>query len=100
MTAETAISRGALAGMMADINRLRASLADEASQSAEEWERLGAIGGQRADDAAALLGRLRPAFQAMAKYCSDCDSQITAMMADPFDRKPIAIADAREGGAS
>ena len=69
------------------INRLRASLCDEASQIQEEWDALGRAGGQRDDHASTLLGRLRPILSALATHCDVCEKQIDALVYDPFGTK-------------
>jgi hypothetical protein len=81
------IEQGQLHGMLAEINVLRAAIDNECSEIAELWDGLGRAGGQRADHAAALLARLRPALGAMENFCGRCLIQINEHVADPFGRK-------------
>ncbi len=76
-----------LGTLMGTINGLRASLDAEQLEIAEQWEALGRIGGQRADHAASLLSRLRPALTRLASFCNDCEQQITDLVRDPFQRE-------------
>jgi len=68
------------------IDEIRAHLSDEADQLAEEWAGIGAAGGQRADHAAMLLGRLRPHLAELEQFAAACRQQITDMVANPFGR--------------
>jgi hypothetical protein len=58
--------------------------AGECDQIQEQWTALGRAGGQRADHAASLLGRLRNHLVGMAAYCEIVAKQIDQMAADPF----------------
>lgn len=62
----------------------------ETEDIAENWARLGQLGGQRDDHAAELLCRLRPSLENIARFCTDCATQITRMKADPFGREQAA----------
>ena len=84
MEPETAIEN--VAAITRRIDEIRAHLADEADEIAEEWAGIGAAGGQRADHAATLLGRLQPHLAELEQFAAACRQQIDALMADPFGR--------------
>ena len=75
------------AGLVRDMNAWRARIADESAQIVEEWAGLGRWNGQREDQAAALLARLRPILRDCAAYCERCEAQIDDWVADPFGRE-------------
>lgn len=78
--------------MLGEITRRVSGLRAECEDIAEQWQMLGNVGGQRADHAAVLLGRIRPHLQDLAAFCGVCESQITQMVTDPFQRKEAAHA--------
>jgi hypothetical protein len=56
-------------------------------EAADQWQGLGKVGGQRADHAAALLGKLRPHLRRVARLASQVEQQIDGWIADPFQQK-------------
>lgn len=76
--------------LIRQINARVSPLVWETEKIAENWARLGQLGGQRDDHAAELLCRLRPALEDIARFCTDCATQITRMKADPFGREQAA----------
>ena len=76
--------------LIRQINARVSPLVWETEDIAENWARLGQLGGQREDHAAELLCRLRPALENIAKFCTDCATQITRMKADPFGHEETA----------
>lgn len=78
--------------MLGEINRRVAFLRAECEDIAEQWQMLGNVGGQRADHAAELLGRLRPHLRDLASFATRCEKQMDDMVADPFCRKAVAHA--------
>jgi hypothetical protein len=85
MTPEQAIAK--LPALMGQINRFRAAVDNEQAEIQEQWAQLGRFGGQRADHAAQMLSRLRPALTELASFCQTCEQQIGEFVADPFGRK-------------
>lgn len=73
--------------LLGKLNVYRSNLADEISEIIELWDGLGRAGGQRADHAAELMSRLRPILSAIESFASIAQTQITTMLADPFERK-------------
>lgn len=84
MTPEHAIER--LGEMRDQMNRLAHAVQLASDAIGAQWRGLGQAGGQRADHAALLLSRLRPALRDLAAFCTTCEQQIDAFMADPFQR--------------
>jgi len=76
--------------LIRQINARVSPLVWETEDIAENWDRLGQLGGQRDDHAAELLCRLRPSLENIARFCTDCATQITRMKADPFGREQAA----------
>lgn len=76
--------------LIRQINARVSPLVWETEDIAENWARLGQLGAQRDDHAAELLCRLRPSLENIAKFCTDCATQITRMKADPFGREEAA----------
>jgi len=76
--------------LIRQINARVSPLVWETEDIAENWARLGQLGGQRDDHAAELLCRLRPALENIARFCTACATQITRMKADPFGREQAA----------
>lgn len=72
------------------LNRLVSQLGYEMDEIAERWAMLGNIGGQRDDHAAALVGTLRPHLDDLSRFCAAVSTQLTAMVADPFQRNSAA----------
>lgn len=87
MSPEQAI--GALPELLKQLNSPMHFLGLEADAVSEQWDGLGRVGGQRADHAAMLLGRLRPHLRDIAKFCVAVEKQIDGMIADPFQRKEV-----------
>lgn len=71
----------------AGINRKVSGLADETVDIVEQWDRLGAVGGQRDDHQAQLLMRLVPHLKSLASFATACVERIEQYHADPFGRK-------------
>lgn len=74
-------------GLAGKLNRMMTQLHAEIAEVDERWAMLGQQGGQRDDHAALLVGTLRPHLDEISRFCATCSQQITAMVADPFQRK-------------
>jgi len=70
--------------MQRNLNGMISPFICEQQDISEQWACLGIAGGQREDHAAKLLSRLRPHLHGIAEFCRIVESQITAMVADPF----------------
>ncbi len=81
-----------LGGLQGELNRALASLRCECEDITEQWELLQGLHGQRADAAAQLLCRLRPALDELAAFAGNCSTQITQMHADPYQRNEETVA--------
>jgi hypothetical protein len=84
MTAEQGIER--LEGLLEAIEQHHAELERRVRQIRQQWAGLGARGGQRADQAAALLATLVPELFRLEKLCTSVRAQIAGWQADPFGR--------------
>lgn len=82
MTPEKALE--SLGDIFARLDELQADIDQEAIQIQRQWEALGCTGGQRADHAAVLLGRLLPGLRLLSRYVNACAAHIEAMQRDPF----------------
>jgi hypothetical protein len=71
-------------GLMAKIEIEHRNLTTEAAEIIKQWDGLRRAGGQRADHAAALLKRLRPALGRLAKLATAADTAINRMVDNPF----------------
>lgn len=69
-----------------EINRRSHPISLEIDDIAEQWEQLKVIGGARADHAAALLSRLRPAIADLTRFLVRVENQIDDLVANPFGR--------------
>jgi hypothetical protein len=85
MTPENAVDK--LGTLIEHLDGLRGQLSKEAEEICQQWQRLGRVGGRRADHAAVLLGRLRPELRALSQWAATCEQQIAEMAADPFGQK-------------
>lgn len=81
---------GKVDDLLGRINQLVSSIRAESEDIAERWQALGMQGAQRADHAALLLGRMRPALVELSRFAANVDTQITGMIADPFERTKSA----------
>jgi hypothetical protein len=77
---------GKLPDLAGEVRRFASVLSDECELIADEWAGLGRVGGQRADHAAALMGRLRPILDDLARFASGSSQRLSMMVADPFGR--------------
>lgn len=84
MTPEQAIER--LDELPKKLNRELHSLSLECDEIREQWEGLKRVGGARADHAATLLSRLRPALANLSRQGRAIEQQINGWVADPFGR--------------
>jgi ABC-type transporter Mla subunit MlaD len=75
-----------VADLAGQVARMSSFLRAETEDIADAWEGLRIAGGQRADHAALLLGRLRPHLRDLAAFCKNVETQIDTMVADPFGR--------------
>jgi hypothetical protein len=66
------------------LNAMRAHLADEADQVAEEWEGLRRVGGNRDDHGVQLLQRLRPHLREISEFTARCVAELDRIKANPF----------------
>jgi hypothetical protein len=82
MTPEQAI--GKLSDLRSQLHTRLQHFAGECEGIQAQWAALGRAGGQRADHAAALLGKLKNHLQGISGYCDGVVEQIEAMIADPF----------------
>jgi len=82
MTPEVAIRN--LRDLCNQLHTRSQHFAGECDGIQEQWTALGRAGGQRADHAAALLGKLKNHLRGIAGYCDGVVEQIDTMIADPF----------------
>ena len=68
------------------INKHCNELNNQAHSIAVQWAGLRQVGGQRADHAAELIATLRPHLRGLAAFASSVETQLTAILADPFER--------------
>jgi hypothetical protein len=73
--------------LLSEITSQASRLRLECEDIGEVWEALGRIGGQRADAAAELLGRLRHHLAGLSRFASSVEGQITGLIANPFQRE-------------
>lgn len=78
---------GRTGDLVGDVQRFASTLRLEAEGVADEWGRLCQAGGRRPDNAMALLVRLRPILDDLAGFCKAASEHLTAMNADPFQRR-------------
>lgn len=84
MSPEQAIER--LAELQKQLNQTMHNISLECDDIEQHWNGLKRVGGQRADHAATLLSRLRPALDNLSRQSKAIEIQITGWVADPFKR--------------
>ncbi len=73
-----------LDGLLENLNRRGLGLTKEVKTIQGQWARMGAIGAQREDHAAALLGGLLIHLYSLSSFAERCHDQIVELQKDPF----------------
>lgn len=90
MSPEEAIEK--LDQLQKQLNQTMHAISLECDGIEQHWDGLKRVGGARADHAAIMLGRLRPALDKLSRQSKAIELQITGWVADPFQSKAVANA--------